>query len=82
MCSWFISSPFAILHFDLWMPSYHINSNGYMGLMNVMCAISQFVVVIPVPDESFATLAILFYAKYFVEIRYVSSCCLRRFYHF
>ena len=39
-----------------------------MGLMNVMCDISQFVVVIPVPVESSATLAILFYAKYFVEI--------------
>ena len=57
MFSWPVSSPFAILHVDLWMRGHHKDPNGYMALMNTMCDMSQFVVVVPVHDESFATLA-------------------------
>ena len=60
MFSWPVSSPFAILHVDLWMPGHHTDPNGYMALMNTMCVMSQFVVVLPVPNESSATLASFF----------------------
>ena len=52
-----VSSPFAILHVDLWMPGHHKDPNGYMAIMNTMCDMSQFAVVVPVRDESSATLA-------------------------
>ena len=55
-----ISSPFAILHVDLWMSSHYTDSNGYIALMDVMCDMSKFVVVVPVPDESSDTLASYF----------------------
>ena len=35
MFSWPVSSPFAILHVDLWMPGHHTDSNGYMTLMTL-----------------------------------------------
>ena len=55
--SWPVSSPFTILHVDLWMLGHHTNPKGYMALMNIMCEMSQFLVVVPVPNESSATLA-------------------------
>ena len=60
MFSWPVSDPFAILHVDLWMPGHHTDPNGFMALMNTMCDMSQFVVVVPVPNESSATLAEFF----------------------
>ena len=54
---WPVSSQFAILRADLWVHCRKIDRNGYMSLMNVMCNMSQFVVVVPVLDESSATLA-------------------------
>ena len=62
MFSWPVSSPFAILHADLWIPGHHTNRNGYMTFMDVMCNMSHFVVVIPVTDESSATLV-----SYFIQ---------------
>ena len=44
------------------MPGCHSDTNVYMVLMNVMCDMSQFVVVFPVPDESSAILV-----SYFVQ---------------
>ena len=58
--SWTVSSPFAILHVDLWIPGHHIDEYGNMALMNSMCDMSQFVVVVPVLDDSSATLASYF----------------------
>ena len=62
MFSWPVSSPFAILHADLWVPGHFTDSNGNVALMNVMCDMTQFVVVVPVPDETSATLA-----EYFMQ---------------
>ena len=62
MFSWPVSSPFAILHADLWVPDHFTDSNGNVALMNVMCDMTQFVVVVPVPDETSATLA-----EYFMQ---------------
>ena len=61
MFSWPLSIPFAILHVDLWMPGKFTDSKGNTALMNAMCDMSQFVVVVPVPDESSATLADYFF---------------------
>ena len=60
MFSWPVSSLFAILHVDLWILGHHSDPNEYMTLMTAMCNMSQFVVVVPVPDESSATLASYF----------------------
>ena len=57
MLSWLASSSFAILYLHLWMIGHHTDSNGYMALMKITCDMNQFLVVIPVPDESSATLA-------------------------
>ena len=57
MISWPVSSPITIIHVDLWTPGKYIDSKGNMELMNAMYDMSQFVVVVPIPDESFATLA-------------------------
>ena len=57
MFSWPVSSPFAILHADLWIPCYFKDRNSDVSLMNVMCGITQFVVVVPVPKEVASTLA-------------------------
>ena len=60
MFTWPVSSPFAILHVNLWIPGHYTDSNGYIALMNVICDMCQFVVVVPVPDEIYATLATSF----------------------
>ena len=54
---WPISTPFVILHVDLWILCRYTDSNGYIVLMNVMCHVSRFVVVLSIPDEYSATLA-------------------------
>ena len=58
--SWPVGYPFAILHVDLWIPDHHADPNGYISLMNTMCDMSQFVIVVPVPNESSATLSPFF----------------------
>ena len=60
--SWPISSPFSILHADLWFPGDFTDYTGSHYLLNVMCDLTQFVVVVPVPG---CTSAII--AKHFVQ---------------
>ena len=38
----------------MWIPDHHTDSNGCAALINVICDISQFVVIVPVPDETSA----------------------------
>ena len=57
MFFWPLSIPFAIINVDLWMPGIFTDSKGNTALMNAICDMSQFVVVVPVPDESLANLA-------------------------
>ena len=52
-----LRSPFSILHVDLWSPGHMTDHNGYIVLMNIMCDMTQFIVVFPVPDETSTTLA-------------------------
>ena len=52
-----VKTSFAIIHLDLWMPGHHTDNNGNMAFMNAMCDMSQFVVVVPIADESSAILA-------------------------
>ena len=42
------------------MHGHHTDNNCNMALMNAICDMSQFVVVVPVPDESSAILASYF----------------------
>ena len=57
MFSWPLSIPFAILHVDLWMPNKYTDNRGSMALINAMRNMSQFVVVVSIPDETSTTLA-------------------------
>ena len=56
MFSQSISSPFAILYVDLWIDDECTDSNQFKTFINFMCNTSQFVAVVPVPDECSATL--------------------------
>ena len=51
MFSWPVSSPFPIIHVDLWMPSKFTDSKDTILLMNVMYDIPQFVFVVSFTDE-------------------------------
>ena len=51
---------FCPFYIDLWIVVLYIDSNGYMNLMNVMCDMSQFVVVVSVSNESSTMLASYF----------------------
>ena len=57
MFFWPISLPFSIIHVDLQIPGKYIDSKGNMVLMNAMCDILQFVVVVHITNESSAILA-------------------------
>ena len=58
-----VSSKFAILHVDLWILGHHVGSNGYMAFVNVMCGMSQFVVVVPGSDKC-STILASYYIQY------------------
>ena len=62
MFPWPVSSPFTILHVDLWILGHFTDSNGNVTLMNTMRDMCQFVAVVPVPDETSVTLV-----DYFVQ---------------
>ena len=50
-----------MLYVDIWMPGKYTDSKGNMALINAMCDMSQFVVGVPVPDETSATLVEYFF---------------------
>ena len=56
MFSWPVRSHFSIIYVNLSMPGHYSDPNDYIALMNDMYDMSQFVVVVPVPDKSTATL--------------------------
>ena len=62
MFSWPISLPFVILHADLWLPGYFTHSSHHVALMNVIRDMTQFVIVVPLPNETTSTLA-----EYFMQ---------------
>ena len=57
MFAWTVSSNFAIFHGNLWMLDHFTDCNNNVALMNVMCDMTQFVIVVPVPNETVANLA-------------------------
>ena len=65
MFSWPVSSPFAILHVHLWIPGHFTDCNSNVSLMNVMCDMTQFVIIVLVPNEIAATLAKNFMQRVF-----------------
>ena len=68
MFYWPISSPFAILRVDFWIPGGHTDTNECMNLVNLMCDMIKFVVVVPVPDEPSVTLASYFMQHVLLKI--------------
>ena len=46
--SWPATTPFAILSVDIWKPGDVRNGDGFIGLLNSMCDLTQFVVMAPV----------------------------------
>ena len=54
--------PFAIVHVDLWRPGDFTDYTGSYYLLNCMCDLTQFVVVVPVPG-----MTALIIAKYFMQ---------------
>ena len=62
MFFWPVSLPFAILHAGIWVLGHFTDSDGNVALINVMYNMTQFVVVVPVPDKILATLA-----EYFMQ---------------
>ena len=55
--SWPVSSSFAILYTNLWMQGHFKDRNSNVALMNVTYDMTQFVVVVPVPNKLAYTLA-------------------------
>ena len=51
LCVWSVNSLFAIIHVELWIPSNYTDNNDYMDLMNIICDMSQFVIIVPVSDN-------------------------------
>ena len=60
--SWPISIPFAILHADPWCPGDFTDYTRSYYLLNAMCDLTQFVVVVSVPGATSALIA-----KYFMQ---------------
>ena len=58
MSSWLISGTFSELRVDIWCPGDFINYAGSRCLLNVMCGITQFLVIVLVPG---ATLIIIIF---------------------
>ena len=59
--SWPVTTPFYIMHVDLWMPGKLVDDTGNtLQLMNSICDLIQFVVFILVSDARAETLAKLF----------------------
>ena len=56
MFSWPVSSPFSILHADPWIPDHFEDRGGNVALISLICDMTQFVVVVPVPNEVASTL--------------------------
>ena len=56
-----MSSLFAIIHVDFWIPGKYTDSKSNIVLMNVMCDMSGFVVVALVTKDYSATLADSFF---------------------
>ena len=59
--SWPVTTPFYIIHVDLWMPGKLIDITGNnLQLMNCMCDLTKFVISILVSDTRAVILAKLF----------------------
>ena len=52
--SWPVTTPFYIMHVDLWMPSKLTDTAGHtLHLMNAMCDLTQFTVSILVHEDTY-----------------------------
>jgi len=58
--SWPVSSPFYIIHLDVWAPGDAASAYGFKYLLCAMCDLTGFIIITHVPDLSAATLAATF----------------------
>merc|ERR1711884_245058 len=59
--SWPVTSPFYILHCDLWQPGHLVDSSGdTIFVLNCMCDLTQFVISSLVTDPTASSLAKIF----------------------
>ena len=58
--SWPVTTPFAIVSVDIWLPGSVSNADGYSCLLNAMCDMTQFVVVQGAKSTESSYLARLF----------------------
>ena len=59
--SWPVTTPFYIMHCDLWMPGKLVDESGKtLQLLNCMCDLTQFVISILVDDACSENLGKLF----------------------
>ena len=64
---WPITSPFYILHVDLWMPGKYMDDAGQiLQLMNCMCDLTQFVILVLANEAISENLAKLFMEQVFL----------------
>ena len=57
MFSWPVSSPYSIIHADLYSLVYFTDSSGNVVLVKIICGMVQLVIVVLVPTEKSSTLA-------------------------
>ena len=69
--SWPVSSPFYILHVDIWAPGDSSSIYGFQYLLTAMCDLTGFVLLAHVPDLTTATLA----ASFMTHILLKVGCC-------
>ena len=69
--SWPVSSPFYILHVDIWAPGDSSSIYGFQYLLTAMCDLTGFVLLAHVPDLTASTLA----ASFMTHILLKVGCC-------
>ena len=72
MHSWPLDSPFSIIHIDIWYPGDKTDQDDNWYLLNTMCDMTQFMIMIPTPDIHTHTLAKLFMQDVLLKIGFCS----------
>jgi len=68
MHSWPLDAPFLIVHIDLWSPGDILDSDGNLYLMNLMCNMTQFIIITPCTDIHVHHLAHVFMQEVLLKV--------------
>jgi len=66
--SWPVSTPFYIIHVDIWSPGDTTSARGYSHFLAAMCDLTGFVIIAELTDLSAATLAVVFMQQVLLTI--------------